>query len=75
MKKSFATKPVVARIAVSEKTLQKAAQRLLTHASRLVSTEVQYLQSILGASSTQLLIDEKVVAVRNMPWNTFAPAD
>ena len=75
MKKAIEMRPVVTRIAVSEKALQKAAARLLTHASRLVSTEIQYLQRILGTNSTQLLIDEKVVAVRSMPWKTFAPAD
>ena len=60
---------------VTEQTLQKAAARLLPHAAVLVSSEIHYLQRILTARSTQLEIDENVVAVRKMPWNSFAISD
>ena len=53
-KAAVAKKPVrerKARISVSELNLQKAGSRLL--ASKLVSTEVSYLQKNLGSSATQ----------------------
>lgn len=75
MKKTNGTKPVGPQVVVSEKTLQKAAARLLTHAAKLVTPEIFYLQRILGSKSTQAEIDENVVAVRKMPWHSFAPAD
>lgn len=54
------------RIPVSESNVRKAALRLLTNA--LVTPEVHYVQHILGNTATQLEIDEKVLAVRQMPW-------
>ena len=54
------------RIPVSESNVRKAALRLLTNA--LVTPEIHYVQHILGNTATQLEIDEKVLAVRQMPW-------
>jgi len=53
-------------VPVSELNLSKAAMRLL--GQRLVSPEVQYIQRTLGLSATQEELDDKVVAVRKMPW-------
>ncbi|PYQ27927.1 MAG: hypothetical protein DMF57_17935 [Acidobacteria bacterium] len=53
-------------IPVSELNLSKAAMRLL--GQRLVSPEVQYIQRTLGVSATQEELDDKVIAVRKMPW-------
>lgn len=55
-------------ITVSERNLQNAAVRLLPKHNRLVSTEVEYLRRVLGDKATQVEIDEKVVAVRKLPW-------
>ena len=55
-------------ITVSERNLQNAAIRLLPKHNRLVSTEVEYLRRVLGEKATQVEIDEKVVAVRRLPW-------
>jgi len=56
-------------IAVSERNLQSAAVRLLPKHNRLVSTEVDYLRRVLGDRATQGEIDEKVLAVRKLPWS------
>jgi hypothetical protein len=56
------------QIAVSERNLQNAAVRLLPKHNRLVSTEVEYLRRVLGEKATQGEIDEKVIAVRRLPW-------
>lgn len=61
------------KIAVSESNLRKAASRLLT--TKLVSTEVAYLQRELGASATQEIVDAKVLAVRAMPWSSIVLPD
>ena len=55
-------------IAVSERTLQTAALRLLPRSNKLVSTEVAYLRRVLGDRATQNDIDENVLAVRKLPW-------
>ncbi|HSP35893.1 MAG TPA: hypothetical protein VLU46_16390, partial [Thermoanaerobaculia bacterium] len=55
-------------ITVSERNLQSAAVRLLPKHNRLVSTEVDYLRRVLGDKATQIEIDEKVIAVRKLPW-------
>jgi hypothetical protein len=55
-------------ITVSERNLQSAATRLLPKHNRLVSTEVDYLRRVLGDKATQREIDEKVQAVRRIPW-------
>jgi hypothetical protein len=61
------------RIPVSELNLRKAAARLLS--SALVSTEILYIQHVLGASATQNELDGKVVAVRKMPWASIVLPD
>jgi hypothetical protein len=55
-------------IAVSERNLQNAAVRLLPKHNRLVTPEVDYLRRVLGDKATQNDIDEKVLAVRKLPW-------
>jgi hypothetical protein len=64
-----ATPKKARRIPVTDGNLKKAALRLLDQT--LVSTEVQYVKHVLGASATQLVIDETVVAVREMPWTSI----
>ena len=56
-------------ITVSERNLQNAATRLLPKHNRLVSIEVEYLRRVLGDKATQVDIDEKVQAVRKLPWS------
>jgi hypothetical protein len=63
----------VARVAVSESNLRKTAIRLL--AQSLVSTEVQYIQSVMGSTATQQELDDKVLAVRKMPWSSLLLAE
>lgn len=55
-------------ITVSERNLQNAATRLLPKHNKLVSPEVDYLRRVLGEKATQGDIDEKVMAVRKLPW-------
>lgn len=61
------------KIAVSELNIRKASSRLL--GSMLVSTEVSYIQRVLGASATQEDVDAKVVAVRSMAWSSIVIPD
>jgi len=61
------------RIPVSETNLKKAAARLLTTA--LVSTEVDYVQRVLGNSATQQDIDANVLAVRKLAWSSIVVPD
>ncbi len=56
-------------VAVSERNLQSAAQRLLPKHNKLVSSEVDYLRRVLGDKATQNEIDEKVKLVRKLPWS------
>ena len=56
-------------VAVSERSLQNAAIRLLPKHNKLVSPEVDYLRRVLGDRATQRDIDEKVLAVRSLPWS------
>lgn len=63
----------VSRVPVSELNVVKTAARLMT--TKLVSTEIAYVQRVLGASATQAQLDEKVLAVRQMPWSSIAIAD
>lgn len=58
---------------VSETNLKKAAIRLL--GQKLVSTEVHYIQRTLGASATQQVLDDTVLAVRRMPWASIVEPD
>ncbi|HWW62929.1 MAG TPA: hypothetical protein VN181_16260 [Thermoanaerobaculia bacterium] len=66
-------KPRAVRKAVTESNLKKTAARLLP--TKLVSTEIQYLQRTLGSSATQQELDEKVLAVRSMPWSSIVVPD
>lgn len=59
------------KISVTERNLQSAAARLLPKTKKLVSTEIAYIQRVLGRTATQQDIDEKVVAVRKMPWSSL----
>ena len=59
-------KPIVAKVTVSESNISKAAARLLS--AKLVSTEIAYVQRVLGNSATQADLDANVVAVRRLPW-------
>jgi hypothetical protein len=61
------------KVPVSEGNIRKAAQRLLQQ--NLVSTEIQYVQRVLGASATQQDIDKNVIAVRGMVWASIAPLE
>lgn len=63
----------VTKIAVSELNVRKAASRLLN--AKLVSTEVQYVQRVLGNTATQEEVDARVLAVRSMPWSEIALPD
>lgn len=62
-------KPSKKMIAVSERTVQTAAIRLLPKQNKLVSAEVDYVRRTLGEKATQIEIDEKVTLVRQLPWN------
>jgi K+/H+ antiporter YhaU regulatory subunit KhtT len=66
-------KPREKKLPVSPGNIAKAAARLLSQ--RLVSTEVDYIQRTLGASSTQQQIDATVVAVRKLPWTSIVVPD
>ena len=57
------------QISVSERNLQNAAIRLLPKHNKLVSPELLYLRRVLGDKATQGEIDEKVQAVRRLPWS------
>ena len=61
--------PKEKKMPVTASNITKAATRLLTH--RLVSTEIDYVQRTLGASSTQTKIDATVTAVRSLPWSSI----
>ncbi|HYH09376.1 MAG TPA: hypothetical protein VEK11_20180 [Thermoanaerobaculia bacterium] len=61
------------KIAVTEVNVRKAGTRLLS--SSLVSTEIAYVQRILGAQATQDALDAKVLAVRSMPWASIVIPD
>jgi hypothetical protein len=61
--------PKVKLITVSERNLQTAALRLFPKNNKLVTPEVDYLRRVLGDRATQNDIDEKVLAVRKLPWS------
>jgi hypothetical protein len=61
------------RLRVTDLNLRKAAQRLLGQS--LVSSEMLYVQRILGTSATQQEIDDHVVAVRRLPWTSIVIPD
>lgn len=58
---------------VSELNIKKTAIRLL--GTKLVSTEVHYIQRTLGAKASQQEIDSNVIAVRKMPWASIVEPD
>ena len=62
-------------ITVSDRNLQSAATRLLPKHNKLVSPELLYLRRVLGDKATQVEIDEKVVAVRRLPWSEIVAAE
>jgi len=62
-----------AKIPVSEANVAKAALRLLSQ--RLVSTEVSYVQRVLGNTASQSDIDLQVMTVRKLPWASIVVAD
>lgn len=59
-----------AKLPVTERTLQKAAKRLID--TPLVAVEISYLQRTLGNTETESTIDNAVTGVRRLPWNTIA---
>lgn len=65
--------PRVPKVAVSELNVRKAATRLLN--AKLVSTEVSYVQRVLGNTATQDDLDARVLAVRKLPWSEIALPD
>ena len=67
------TKPASKNIPVTEANVRKASARLLP--STLVSTEIAYVQRVLGSSATQEALDAKVLAVRAMPWSSIVVPD
>ena len=74
MTKTIATPKVrEKKLPVSALNISKAAARLLPQ--RLVSTEIDYVQRTLGATSTQEQLDATVVAVRKLPWSSIAIPD
>lgn len=62
-----------AKVSISELNVRKAATRLLS--VKLVSTEIAYVQRTLGTSATQEQLDERVLAVRSLPWSAIAIPD
>jgi len=73
VKKIAVATPRVPKVTVSELNVRKAATRLLN--VKLVSTEIAYVQRILGNSATQQDLDDRVLAVRALPWSDIALAD
>jgi hypothetical protein len=61
------------KMQVSERNITKAAERLLSQ--RLVSTEIDYVQRVLGNTATQQDVDDAVLAVRKMPWSSIVVED
>ena len=62
-------------VTVSDRNLQSAAIRLLPKHNKLVSPELLYLRRVLGDKATQIEIDEKVMAVRRLPWSEIVASD
>ena len=61
------------KLTVSDLNLKKAAIRLL--GQKLVSNEMLYIKRNLPATATQEQLDEKVLAVRKLPWAEIAIID
>lgn len=64
---------VKTKVPVTESNMRKAATRLL--ATKLVSTEMSYVQRELGTSATQDELDAKILAVRALPWANIVLPD
>ncbi len=64
---------VKTKVPVTEANIRKAASRLLS--TKLVSTEMSYVQRELGSSATQAELDAKVLAVRALPWASIVQPD
>jgi len=62
-----------AKVPVSEANVGKAAMRLLSQ--RLVSTEVSYVQRVLGLTASQADLDAQIMAVRKLPWASIVIPD
>jgi hypothetical protein len=62
------------KVSVSEVNLRRTAARILKQGT-IVSTEVDYLQRVLGSMATQERIDAEVAAVRLLPWSSIAQAE
>jgi len=60
-------------VPISETNIRKAAARLLT--TKLVSTEMMYVQRTLGSTATQDQLDAQVLAVRALPWSDIVQPD
>ena len=74
MTKAIGVRPLrKIKIAISELNVRKAATRLLN--VKLVSTEISYVQRVLGNTATQEELDERVLAVRQLPWASIAVPD
>jgi len=71
--KATTVRKATAKMAVSESNITKAAMRLLSQ--RLVSSEIHYVQRVLGAQATQEEIDTNVLGVRKLPWSSIVLAD
>ncbi|HVR44081.1 MAG TPA: hypothetical protein VMS56_11635 [Thermoanaerobaculia bacterium] len=61
------------RVRVTNLNLRKAAERLLGQS--LVCTEIEYVQRMLGGSATQQEMDDNVLAVRRLPWESIVVPD
>lgn len=61
------------KIAVTERNLQKAADRVELP-SPLVSVEVEYLRNELGNTATAPEMDDRVREVRQTPWSEIMRA-
>lgn len=62
-----------AKVPVSEANVGKAAMRLLSQ--RLVSTEISYVQRVLGTTASQADLDAQILAVRKLPWASIVVPD
>lgn len=71
--KTATVRKSVAKITVSEGNITKSAMRLLSQ--KLVSSEIHYVQRVLGTTATQEDIDTNVLAVRKLPWKSIVIAD
>ena len=57
----------MSKIAVNERSLRAAAKRLLSN-GQICWNEIFYLQESLPTRTTQVELDDSVVAVRKLSW-------